>query len=139
MHLIANWQVQVVKTEWILLVELRQFHNLYNAEMIDNHGICCCDTTYSWSKNNDYCNAQVANLTFCNQLIWECDTWLNASVPHCLTPFPCSFSTETHTVTSSVDNMNDTFVFVMSSSPNTVSVSGAYVWILCSVFLNHSL
>ena len=129
-----------MKTKWILLVELHQFHNLYNAEMIDNHGICCCDTTLPWSTSNYYCNTQVANLTFCNQLTWAaCDTWLNASVSHCLPPFPCSFSTETHTETSSVDNMNDIFVFVMSSSPNTVSVSRVYAWILCSVFLNHSL
>ena len=104
-------QVQVASTQWILIVELQQFHNLYNAEM-KSEKVCCCDSS-------ELCVLQAADLQGCEGY---CDIWLSADVSHCTQPYPCSFSTWVYYDTSLMDNLKDKFIFGLSSFPDRVSV-----------------
>ena len=120
LQLLGNVQAQVVKTKWLLSVELHQFHNLYNAEVINGLGFCCCDVQPLNSNYLYYCEAELKHLLGCNS---SCDTWLNASVSHCIEPNPCSFSTEVRFGTASIDNFNEKFIFVLSSFSDVVRVT----------------
>ena len=94
MQPVGNLQAQVAKTQWVLFVELHQFNNLYNAEVISSGGFCCCGIEPANYDNNYYCNKRKAEyLPVCSP---SCDTWLHAEVSHCIDPYPCSFSTEVH-------------------------------------------
>ena len=108
-----NLQVQVADTQWIIIVELHQFHNLYNAEMSrddSDEGICCCDSSRP-------CASQASKLHGCDA---TCDTLLRANGSHCIQAYPCSFSTLTRWSTPSI-NDSYKFVFVLSSFSDMVS------------------
>ena len=117
--ILGNLQVQVATTQWILMVELHQFRNLYNAEVIGNHGFCCCDIEPTNNNYLQYCEEKAASLQGCSP---SCDILLNAYVSHCIEPYPCSFYTTVWFDTASIDNFNDRFIFVLSSSPDEVRV-----------------
>ena len=112
-------QLQVVETQWLLIVELHQFHNLYNAKVVSGDGFCCCD----YSPNN-VCNQDTAEDLECEV---PCEIWLNTFVSHCTEPSPCSFSTLGCSVPSpaSTYNFTEKFVFVLSASvsPDEVRVT----------------
>ena len=123
LQLLDNLQVQlVVKTQWVLFVELHQFRNLYNAEVISGGGFCCCDnppTPHNYMYH--YCtDGEAKSLSGCSP---SCDTWLNASVSHCTDPNPCSFSTEVLSQTASIDNFNEKFIFALNSSSCEVRIA----------------
>ena len=101
-------QVQVANTQWILFVELHQFHNLYNAEVRSNE-FCCCD---------DSCNSQASKPQECDA---KCDTWFTANVSHCIQPYWCSFNSSTIWATASIINLNYKFYFLLNSFPDMVS------------------
>ena len=103
----AKLQLQVVETQRLLSLELHQFHNLYNAEVVSGQVFCCCEI-----NSDDYCAEKVENLTDCNPL---CDIRLNGSVSHCIEPNSCSFSTEVRFDTASIYNFTEKFVFVLST------------------------
>ena len=122
LQLLGHLQVQVVKTQWLLIVELHQFRNLYNAEVIDGYGFCCCDTS-----SNDYifnCE-EIAEYMDYHNCKPSCDTWLNASVSHCIEPNACSYSTKVRLNSASLYILNEKFIFVLSTccSPDTVRIT----------------
>ena len=49
--------MQVASTEWFLGVQIQNFENLYNAELILGSWFCCCDTF-----DNDKCSGNIAHL-----------------------------------------------------------------------------
>ena len=110
----GNLQVQVARTQWLLVVELHQFDNRYNAKVSNDNEFCCCEV--------DSCTAEAADLPYCEG---TCQTWFEASVSHCIAPNPCSFITLTYVniLDVSVYNLRDTFVFVLTSFPDMVSVN----------------
>ena len=131
LQLLGILQAQVVRTQWLLSVELHQFHNLYNAEVVSDHGFCCCDIDPTPKYYLYYCNGEPKYLSGCNS---SCDTGLNASVSHCTDPNPCSFSTEVRFDTASIDNFNEKFIFALSSSSNAVRVTNFYSLLINQYF-----
>ena len=110
-------QVQVSKTQRILLVKLHQFHNLYNVGKTSQQ-ICCCGFAENY---NFYCKEQVADLPNCTG---SCDTRFRAYVSPCLTTsYPCSLDTKVYYASSSIDDLNDTFIFVLDSFHGMVRVN----------------
>lgn len=107
-------QVQVANTQWILIVELHQFHNLYNAEIRSN-AFCCCDL-------NKPCQSHASNLQGCDGY---CDTQFSAYVSHCIQPYQCILFSSTFENTASIINLNYTFIFVLNSLPDMVSVKNS--------------
>ena len=73
---LGNLKVQVAKTQWLLSLELHQFHNLYNAEVISSEEFCCCDIEptpyYYYFFPYDYfdyfCNEEAEYFLGCNPL-----------------------------------------------------------------------
>ena len=128
----GNLQVQVSNTQWIIIVELHQFHNLYNAEMSSDdsdEGICCCD-----SSQVEPCASQASELQGCGR---TCDTLFRANASHRIQAYPCSFSTSTRWNTPSIDELNK-FVFVLSSFPDMVSAEIVCTNYMCKqVFSNN--
>ena len=111
-NLFANTQVQLTTSQQLLVVELLQFHNMYNAEL-RNHQYCCCD------KNE--CKMQLGDLIMsCDP---KCDTWFNISLSPCESAYLCSVATTPRLDTASVNNLDYKFEFVMRNSSDTVSVS----------------
>ena len=109
-------QIQLATCQWILIVELCQFHNRYNAELISGQGFCCCD-----AKEEDYdekCNVHVTDLPQCPA---KCDTVFNISVHPCLSTHSCSVATATHCNSASIPNLDYTFVLILESLPSKVS------------------
>ena len=107
----AKLQLQVVQTQWLLIVELHQFCNPYNA-MLSGFGFCCCDDSMPGVHCADEASAI---LPPCKP---SCDIWLNVSVSHCTEPSPCSFSTSVIHLDSSpasTYNFSEKFVFVLST------------------------
>ena len=127
----GNLQVHVSNTQWIMIVELHQFHNLYNAEMSSddsNEGICCCD-----SSQDQPCASQASKLQGCGR---KCDTQLRANASHCIQAYPCSFSSSTHWSTPSIYD-SEKFVFVLSGFPDMVSAEIVHTNYMCKqVFSN---
>ena len=120
LQLLGKITASSCKNQWLLIVELHQFHNLYNAIMVSGEGFCCCEYT----EPDVQCNEEAAeSLPDCE----PCDTWLSASVSHCTEPSPCSFSTLGHSDPSptSTYNLTEKFVFVLSAgvSPDEVRVT----------------
>ena len=109
-----------MNTQWLLSVELHQFHNWYNVEVIPDEGFCCCDVDLNGKNYKQFCNEEDKNLSGCYPY---CDTWLNASVSHCIEPNACSFSTAVHFHTALMDNFNEKFIFALSSSSNAVGMT----------------
>ena len=111
-------QVPVANSQWIFIVELHQFHNLYNAEVISDEGICCCDSS-------EPCASQASELPGCGE---KCDTWFTADVSHCMPPYPCSIYTSTIRNAPSIINFNNKLIFVLNSLSDMVSVKIASVY-----------
>ena len=108
----------MVKTQWLLFVELHQFRNLYHAEVdVRGYGSCCCDDPSTYM---DCCDGGDYYPSLCTP---DCDTWLNASVSHCIEPNACSFSTPVQFHTASIDNFNEKFIFALSCSSNAVRIT----------------
>ena len=112
-NLSANTQVQLATSQQLLVVELLQFHNIYNAEMSDDE-YCCCDA--------DQCTPKLADLKQmgCGP---KCDTWFNISLSPCESAYLCSAATQPQWDSDSVQNLDYKFAFVMRNSSDTVSVS----------------
>ena len=106
-------QVQLAKTQWILIVDLHQFHNLFNAEKANSERVCCCDSA-------DECTLEADDLQGCSEY---CDIWLRVNVSHCTQRYPCSLSTSVYYNTALIDNLKDRFFFILSASSDTVSVN----------------
>ena len=111
-QLFDNLQIQVANTQWILIVELHQFHNFYNAEMSSNE-FCCCDSSES-------CVLDASKLQDC---VENCDTWFTAEVSQCMQYYTCSFFTPILVDTPPIINLKNKFIFVLTSYPDFVSVS----------------
>ena len=114
-NLLALIQVQLAKTQWILIVDLYQFHNLFNAEMANSEEVCCCDST-------EKCAVDADDLQGCSA---DCDIWFDVYVTHCTQPYQCSFSTFTSVDydTALIDNLKNRFFFILNASSDTVSVN----------------
>ena len=126
--LFANKQVQLATFQQLLVVELLQFHNLYNAEIRQDQ-YCCCD-----AGNNNLWTAQLEALQQkgCEP---KCDTWFNVSLSPCESAYLCSAATAARCDSDPVHNLNYKFEFVMrKSSPDTVSVSKLHV--TCTALLH---
>ena len=136
LHLLGNLQAQAVKTQWLLFVELHQFHNLYNAQVKDGGGFCWCDTNPTTNKIiNYYCTyGEAKNLSDCRPL---CDTRLNVSVADCTDPNPCSFSTEVHFDTASIGNFSERFILALCSSSSAVRETKCLCIINWSIYFFH--
>ena len=108
-NLFATTQVQlyIATSHKLLVVELLQFHNMYNAEVI-NGEYCCCDTT-----DPSICedNLEFLKETDCKRL---CDTWFNVSLSPCESAYLCSAATEPH-CNDPVHHLDYKFEFVMRS------------------------
>ena len=116
-NLFANTLVQPATSQQILVVELLQFQNIYNAEM-SNDQYCCCD------KNQ--CTSQLADLKQ-NSCESKCDTWFNISLSPRESAYLCSADTEPQWNSEPVHNLDYKFEFVMRNSSDTVSVSKLHV------------
>ena len=120
-NLFANTQVQPATSQQLLVVEMLQFHNMYNAEM-RNDRYCCCD-----NANNQVCMSQLGGLDqmSCEQ---KCDTWFNISLSPCESAYLCSAATAAQCDSDPVHNLDYKFEFVMrNNSPATLSVSKLHV------------
>ena len=115
-NLFANTQVQPATSQQLLVVELLQFHNMYNAEIRQNK-YCCCDT------NNKMCTPLLGGL---EQISCErkCDTWFNISLSPCESAYLCSAATAAQCDSDPVHNLDFKFEFAMrTNSSDTVSVN----------------
>ena len=112
LNLFANPQFQLAACQQLIEVKLLQFHNMYNAEVVSNRGFCCCDS------GRQTCKDRLEDLQLCEQ---KCDTWFNISLSPCHSPHPCASATAPQCQSTSVQNLDDEFEFVMCNSPNTVS------------------
>ena len=77
--------MQVASTKWFLGVQIQNFRNLYNVEII-NGNYCCCD-------DNEKCGSIANNLLgICKDptATQICETWL--LIRNCLSIFTCSLS-----------------------------------------------
>ena len=77
--------MQVASTEWFLGVQIQNYKNLYNVEII-NGEYCCCD-------DNQTCGNTPSNLLgMCKDpsTAQICETWLLVHFKNCLPP--CRFS-----------------------------------------------
>ena len=106
-------QVQLVACQQLLVVELLDFRNMHNAEVI-NGEFCCCD------NSPKLCSIQLEDLNNCKP---KCDTWFNISVSPCQPTTSCSRGTAIRYESGSVQILEYTFVFVVDCSPNSVSVN----------------
>ena len=109
-------QVQLTVCQQLLTVELLQFYNMYNAEVISGSGFCCCDK----SK----CTQQLEYLPSCKP---KCDTWFNVSLSPCQSPHSCSTATAAQCQSASLQKLEYKFEFVMCNAPYTVSLNKLYI------------
>ena len=110
--LFPDAQVQVATSQQVLVVELIQFYNMYNAEVI-NGQYCCCD-------KSEKCASQLENLPKCKS---KCDTWFNVTLSPCHSPYSCSAATVAHCNSASLHNLDYKFEFLIRNSSDTVSVN----------------
>ena len=110
----ANTQVQLA-TSQKLLVELIQFHNMYNAQVI-NDKYCCCDI----SQGSCEFYLRVLKGKGC---LSKCNTWFKISLSPCEPADSCSAATAPQWDAASVDNLDYNFEFIMHNSTDTVSVN----------------
>ena len=113
---LANTQVELATSQQLLVVELLQFHNMYNAEVYKDD-YCCCDETQCVTQLRDISNT-------CDP---KCDTWFNISLSPCESAYLCSAATHPQRDSDSVHNLDYKFAFVMRNSSDTVSVSKLHV------------
>ena len=116
-YIFANSQVQLATSQQILVVELLQFHNMYNAEIRQNK-YCCCD-----EGNIKTCKSELAGLEemSCAEL---CDTWFNISLSPCESAYMCSAATAAQCNSDPVHILDFKFEFAMrTNSSDTVSVN----------------
>ena len=107
-------QVQLAACQQLLVVELLQFHNIYNVEVI-NGLYCCCD-------QNQPCTLQLEHL---KENVYEpkCDTWFNITLSPCESAYLCSAATATQCNSDPVHNLDYNFEFVLRiNSSDTVSM-----------------
>ena len=111
----VNTQVRFAASQQLLTVELLQFHNMYNAEIVKGK-FCCCDS------NANNCRQQLEQLAIVNCKA-KCDVWFNVSLSPCLSPHSCSAATAAQCKSPSVQTLSYKFEFVMCNSPETVSLN----------------
>ena len=109
-------QVQLAGCQQVLIVQLHEFENIYNAEVIEGRGFCCCDKKTK-DKN---CKQQLKDLPDCPA---KCDTWFSIYLSPCQSPLLCSTSTLSTCEGTSVLSLEYTYEFVICSSQDTVSVN----------------
>ena len=109
-------KVQLATSQQLLVVELLQFHNMYNAEIRQDQ-YCCCD-----DGNNNLCTSQLGELEQMN-CGPKCDTLFNISLSPCESAYLCSAATAPQWESDSVHNLNYKFAFAMrNDSFDIVSV-----------------
>ena len=78
---------QVASTEWFLGVQIQDFENLYNAEIINGNYCCCDDNEICASTTNDL-------LVICKNpsTTQVCETYLLVHIRNCISIGTCSLS-----------------------------------------------
>ena len=76
--------MQVASTEWFLGVQIQNFENTYNVEII-NGMYCCCD-------NNERCRSDLNQLFLCKHpnVTQVCETYFLIHIKNCLIESSCS-------------------------------------------------
>ena len=114
-NFIIKLQVQLANSQWLLTVELHQFQNLYNAEIIPGEGLCCCDTIRT---NNVNCKQNLTDFPKCGR---NCDTSFSISLFPCYSSYSCLASIARECQSDSVLNLDYALVFLLTNFSNKVN------------------
>ena len=106
---------QIISCQWLLNMEIHQFHNFYNVESVGGGFFCCCDG----GNTLDTCSNESPNVTTttCDPL---CDTFFLVRLLDCEDPDACQVTMTTETIdnSDSITNTSYHFGFFFDTFPN---------------------